>query len=140
MKIAVIGATGVVGESLCNIIANKLPKAQLQLYGNKSVGTKVCYGRKRYTIMHTRNIWDNLPDVAMLMANEDVAKELVPQLAQKGVKATVGLAKIPLAPVAGIMKHGFAAGKAKFTDWAADRRDSRRKAAVADATDVVTKP
>lgn len=72
---------------------------------------------------------------ANAMKSGEAAMQGTMQLAEKGVKATVGLAKIPLAPVAGIMKHGFAAGKAKFTDWAADRRDSRRKAAVDAATD-----
>ena len=56
-------------------------------------------------------------------------------LAAKGTKATVGLAKIPLAPVAGIMKHGFAAGKMKFQEKAAQRTQSRRDAAVNAASD-----
>ena len=85
MKIAVIGATGLVGESLCTILADKLPNATLQLYGNKSVGTKVCYQGKKYTILPAESVLDNLPDVAMFMANADVAKQLVPQLASKGV-------------------------------------------------------
>jgi len=34
MKIAVVGATGLVGESLCDILARNMPNATLQLYGN----------------------------------------------------------------------------------------------------------
>ena len=85
MKIAIVGASGLVGESLCGIIADKLPEATLQLYGNKSVGAKVCYRNKRYTILPTKSILDNPPDVAMFMANEIVAKEFVPSLAKMGV-------------------------------------------------------
>ena len=85
MKIAVVGATGLVGESLCAILADKLPTATLQLYGNKSVGTKVSYQGKKYTILPVDSICENLPDVAMFMANESVAKQFVPQLASKGV-------------------------------------------------------
>ena len=85
MKIAVVGATGLVGESLCDILARNMPNATLQLYGNKSVGKRVCYGSKWYTVLPTENILDSLPDVAMFMANEAVAKQYVPQLAKKGV-------------------------------------------------------
>lgn len=85
MKIAIVGATGLVGESLCTIVASKLPKATLQLYGNKSVGTKVNYGNKKYTILPTKDIFDNLPDFAMFMANEEVAKNYIPALAKQGV-------------------------------------------------------
>lgn len=80
MKIAVVGATGLVGESLCDILARNMPNATLQLYGNKSVGKRVCYGAKWYTVLPTENILDSLPDVAMFMANESVAKQYVPQL------------------------------------------------------------
>ncbi len=85
MKIAIVGATGLVGESLCDILARNLPNATLQLYGNKSVGKRVCYGAKWYTVMSTENILQSLPDVAMFMANEDVAKQYIPQLAKLGV-------------------------------------------------------
>ena len=85
MKIAVVGATGLVGESLCDILARNMPNATLQLYGNKSVGRRVCYGSKWYNILPTENILQNLPDVAMFMANEAVAKQYVVQLAEKGV-------------------------------------------------------
>ncbi len=85
MKIAVVGATGLVGESLCSIISSQMPKAILQLYANKSAGTKVNYANKRYTVLPTKNILENLPDVAMFMANEEVAMEFVPQLVKRGV-------------------------------------------------------
>lgn len=85
MKIAVVGATGLVGESLCNILARNTPNATLQLYGNKSVGTRVCYGSKWYNILPTKGIFEQLPNVAMFMANEAVAKEYIPQLAELGV-------------------------------------------------------
>ncbi len=85
MKIAIVGATGLVGESLCKIVSSKMPNATLQLYGNMSVGEKVTYANKRYTVMPTKNIFDDLPDVAMFMANEQVASEYVPQLAKMGV-------------------------------------------------------
>lgn len=85
MKIAIVGATGLVGESLKNIICDKLPTATLQLYGNKSVGKKVQCGNKYATVLPVSNILDNLPDVAMFMANEVVAKEYIPQLAKRGV-------------------------------------------------------
>lgn len=85
MKIAIVGASGLVGESLCAIVADKLPNATLQLYGNNSVGTKVTYSNKRYTILPTKDIFDNLPDFAMFMANEEVAKSYIPPLAKLGV-------------------------------------------------------
>ena len=86
MKIAIVGATGLVGESLKNIVCNKLPNATLQLYGNKSVGQKVKCGNKTCVVLPVESIVSNLPDVAMFMATEDVAKEYIPQLANLGVR------------------------------------------------------
>lgn len=85
MKIAIVGATGLVGESLCEIVSQKMPKATLQLYGNTSVGTKVTYANRRYIVLPVKDVLENLPDVAMFMANESVSREYVPQLAKRGV-------------------------------------------------------
>lgn len=54
----------------------------------------------------------------------------VKDLAEKGVKSTVGVAKLPLAPVIGGMKHGFAAGAAKFQANKEKRLEEKREKAI----------
>ena len=54
----------------------------------------------------------------------------VRDLAVKGATATMALAKIPLAPVAGAVKHGFAAGKTFVGNHLQERRERQRENAV----------
>lgn len=51
-------------------------------------------------------------------------------LAVKGIKATTGLSKLALAPVAGAVKHGFAKGQAYFANKKEEKRQDKRRQAV----------
>lgn len=83
--IAVIGASGLVGQTLTQILSEKFFDCKLVLYGNASAGQKVCYFGKTYRIKNVSDILtDAAPSYAMFMANEEVAKNFVPQLADAG--------------------------------------------------------
>lgn len=83
--IAVIGASGLVGLALTEIVTDKLKNCKITLYGESSAGRKLCYFGKNYTVEKTERLAEEQPpDYAMFMASADVAKEWVPRLAQKG--------------------------------------------------------
>lgn len=83
--LAIVGASGLVGEKLTQIVAGKDLNVNVRLFGNTSVGKKVEMRGKRLTIEPCSNILDGEINYAMFMANEEVAKTYVPTLAQRGV-------------------------------------------------------
>lgn len=80
MSIAVVGANGLVGAKLTEILADKFPNSKLLLYGNTSVGQKVFLTGRAHKIQPVSQILKDKPNYAMFMANEEVAKQYVPQL------------------------------------------------------------
>ena len=83
--LAIVGASGLVGEKLTQIVESKGLNVNVRLFGNTSVGKKTELRGKRLTIEPCGNILDGNVDYAMFMANEEVAKTYVPPLAEKGV-------------------------------------------------------
>jgi len=83
--LAIVGASGLVGEKLINIVADKRPPVKLRLFGNASVGKKVEFCGKKLTIEPCCALTDGKIDYAMFMANEQVAQTYVTALSQKGV-------------------------------------------------------
>lgn len=80
--IAVIGATGLVGSKLLEMLSLKLPQHKLTAYANNSVGQKIDVFGKTLTVQSAQNI---LPcNYAMLLTSEEVSARLVPQLVQQG--------------------------------------------------------
>lgn len=82
--VAIVGASGLVGSKLTEILADKLPEHKLVLYGNTTVGQKLCYFGKSYTVQDVSKLPYEKTDYAMFMANEEVSQRFVPQLVQKG--------------------------------------------------------
>lgn len=85
MSIAVVGANGLVGTKLTEILADKFPNEKLLLYGNASVGQRVFLSGKAHKIMPLSQILQDLPNYAMFMANEEVARQYIPQLSRSCV-------------------------------------------------------
>ncbi|MCM1533799.1 MAG: aspartate-semialdehyde dehydrogenase [Corallococcus sp.] len=83
--IAVVGANGLVGEKLTQILQDKALNSEIRLFGNSSVGKRVAFRHKRVTVESCDRLLDGNVDYAMFMATEDVAKEYAPQLAKRGV-------------------------------------------------------
>ena len=82
--LAVVGASGLVGESFLQILANKNLNVNVRLFGNASVGRKVELFSRRIKIEPCEALKEGKIDYAVFVANEDVAKEYVPSLVQNG--------------------------------------------------------
>lgn len=83
--VAVVGATGLVGEKLTEILQNKLTECNVRLFGNTQAGKRVNFRNKRVTIESTDSLTNADVDYAMFMANEETAKKYAPVLAERGV-------------------------------------------------------
>ena len=84
-NIAIVGATGLVGEKLCGIIANNMPNARVRLFGNTSVGSKMTYRNKSIVVESCDNLVCGQLDYAMFMATNDVSAKYIPMLTARGV-------------------------------------------------------
>lgn len=83
--IAIVGATGLVGEKLTEILATNAPCANVRLFANTSAGQKITFRNKPVAIESIDSLHDSKIDYAMFMATDDVAKRYIPQLVSKGV-------------------------------------------------------
>lgn len=82
--IAIVGASGLVGEALTNIVADKLPDYKLRLFGNTAVGRRKQVRERYITIESCDKLFDGV-DYALFAASDEVSKTYVPQLTQNGV-------------------------------------------------------
>lgn len=83
--LAIVGASGLVGGRLVNIVNDKRPALAVRLFGNSSVGSKTEVLSRRVTIESCDRLLCGNVDYAVFMANEDIAKRYIPPLSQKGV-------------------------------------------------------
>lgn len=86
MRIALVGATGLVGSVMLNV----LEKSSLQideLYAvasERSIGKTVMFKKMEYTVMGLQNALDKAPDIAMFSAGGQTSKAWVQKFADKG--------------------------------------------------------
>ena len=68
MKVAVIGATGVVGTVMLNLLdKRKFPVTQIiPVASKRSVGNKIKFGDKDYSIVSLTDALSLQPDIALL--------------------------------------------------------------------------
>ena len=83
--LGIVGASGLVGESLIKIISGKNLNIRIRLFGNESTGKKIEVASKRITVEPCSSLLDAELDYAMFMANELVAQHYVIPLAKRGV-------------------------------------------------------
>lgn len=83
--IAIVGACGLVGDKLVDLLSDKLLNCNVRLFGNSSVGTRVLFRNKPTLIESCDNLLQGGIDYAMFMATNDVAQAYVPKLVEKGV-------------------------------------------------------
>ena len=84
-NIAVVGATGLVGAKLTEILAEHQPRANVRLFGNTSVGTVVNYRNKSTVVESCDELRKAKLDYALFMATDDVSREFIPPLVERGV-------------------------------------------------------
>lgn len=86
MRIALVGATGLVGSVMLNV----LEKSSLQideLYAvasERSIGKTVIFKKMEYTVMGLQNALDKAPDIAIFSAGGQTSKAWVQKFADKG--------------------------------------------------------
>jgi aspartate-semialdehyde dehydrogenase len=86
MKIAVVGATGLVGTKMLQVLAERnFPVTELLLVASeKSVGKTVSWQNKQYTIIGMTDAIAAKPAIALFSAGGDTSKEWAPKFAEVG--------------------------------------------------------
>ena len=88
MKVAVIGATGVVGTVMLNLLdKRKFPITKIiPVASNRSVGNKIKFGGKEYSIVSLTDAVTMKPDIALFSAGGSTSHEWAPKFAENGTR------------------------------------------------------
>lgn len=86
MRIAVVGATGMVGNVMLNVLAERNFKITelIPVASERSIGKTVNYNGSSYTIVGMQNAVDAKPDIALFSAGGNTSKEWAPKFAEVG--------------------------------------------------------
>lgn len=86
MRIAVVGATGMVGEVMLQILeARAFPISEMMLVASeKSVGKKLVFKGKEHTIIDLQSALNAKPDIALFSAGGATSLEWAPKFAAAG--------------------------------------------------------
>jgi len=86
MKVAVVGATGMVGEVMLKVLAErKFPITDLLLVASeRSVGKKLKYNGTEHTVIGLSDAVAAKPDIAIFSAGGDTSLEWAPKFAEAG--------------------------------------------------------
>lgn len=86
MKVAVIGATGLVGQKMLQVLSEqKLPVDEIIVAASeKSVGKKINYEDKEITIISVDQAVEEIPDIAIFSAGAEVSLQYAKKFAEKG--------------------------------------------------------
>src|SRR6056300_293991 len=86
MKVAVVGATGMVGEVMLKVLAERnFPISELLLVASeRSVGKTMEYGGKTHTVIGLQTAVDAKPHIAIFSAGGETSLEWAPNFAAAG--------------------------------------------------------
>lgn len=86
MKVAVVGATGMVGNVMLEVLKEQnFPVTELiPVASEKSVGKSVAYNGNSYTVVGLQTAVDMKPDVAIFSAGGETSLEWAPKFAEAG--------------------------------------------------------
>ncbi|ADV48639.1 aspartate-semialdehyde dehydrogenase [Cellulophaga sp. E16_2] len=86
MKVAVVGATGMVGEVMLKVLAERnFPITELLLVASeRSVGKKMTYQNKEYTVIGLADALAAKPQIAIFSAGGETSTEWAPKFAAVG--------------------------------------------------------
>lgn len=86
MKVAVVGATGMVGEVMLKVLAERnFPYDELLLVASeRSVGKQIAYQGKTYSVIGLQDAVNAAPDIAIFSAGGDTSLEWAPKFAAVG--------------------------------------------------------
>lgn len=87
MKIAVVGATGLVGTKMLEVLAERnFPVTELiPVASERSIGTEVIFKGKPYKVVSAATAIAMKPHIALFSAGGSTSLELVPQFAAAGI-------------------------------------------------------
>jgi aspartate-semialdehyde dehydrogenase len=87
MKLAVVGATGLVGQEILKVLEERsFPFEDLYLVASaKSVGQKMTFKGKEYTVKSIEEVCKLAPDVAIFSAGGGTSLEWAPKFAEAGI-------------------------------------------------------
>lgn len=86
MKVAVVGATGMVGEVMLKVLEERnFPITELLLVASeRSVGKKLTYKNEEYSVIGLKEAVAAQPDIAIFSAGGDTSLEWAPKFAEVG--------------------------------------------------------
>ena len=86
MKIAVVGATGMVGQVMLKVLEERnFPVTELiPVASEKSVGKKITFKGKEYSIVSMQSAIDMKPEIALFSAGGNTSLEFAPKFAEVG--------------------------------------------------------
>ena len=87
MKVAVVGATGLVGTKILEVLAERsFPVSELlPVASENSIGKKILFNGKEYSIMGMQSAIDAKPNVAIFSAGGNTSLEWAPKFAAAGI-------------------------------------------------------
>ena len=87
MKVAVVGATGLVGTKMLQVLAERnFPVSELiPVASEKSVGKKITFRDKEYTIVSLQSAIDAKPNVAIFSAGGSTSLDWAPKFSKAGI-------------------------------------------------------
>jgi len=88
MRVAVVGATGMVGQIILKVLAERsFPVTELiPVASERSVGKKVAFGGQDWTIVSLADAVASAPDVALFSAGGETSLEWAPKFAAAGTR------------------------------------------------------
>ena len=88
MKVAVVGATGLVGRNMLRVLSErKFPVTELiPVASEKSSGSKIEFEGKEYTVCTPQQAIEKRPAIALFSAGSGVSKEWAPEFAKVGCR------------------------------------------------------
>ncbi|OPC04441.1 aspartate-semialdehyde dehydrogenase [Elizabethkingia meningoseptica] len=86
MKIAVVGATGMVGQVMLRVLEERnLPITELiPVASERSVGKKITFKGQEYAIVSMQEAIDRKPEIALFSAGGETSKQFAPKFAEAG--------------------------------------------------------
>jgi aspartate-semialdehyde dehydrogenase len=87
MKVAVVGATGLVGTKMLEVLAERnFPVTEIiPVASEKSVGKKISFKGNEYTVVSMQDAIDAKPNVALFSAGGNTSLEWAPKFAAAGI-------------------------------------------------------
>ena len=88
MRIAVVGATGMVGQVILKVLAERnFPVTELlPVASARSVGKKMAFGGREWTVISIEEALASSPDIALFSAGGETSLEWAPRFAAAGTK------------------------------------------------------